>query len=343
MSAHGGSKTTRIERYVHHSGEELEIPVGTVVGARSGPKFGVSSGMHAGEFAGMRAAIRLFQELDPATLRGEVRIIPIMSTRAFFARSTQLSPVDERELHFQPAGRPEGTYSEFQIDCVFNLLRDFDFHVDMHAGEYVQALDPWVAFADPTTNERLRRDTWRLAGSMPVPYLDPRQAEIQDEFSKLDQGLPFALLGAGVANVWTEIGQNGVQDPAEIELQYQSLANALKRFDMIEGEPVEVPPQAILGPRRWSMESLQSGYWQSAVSIGQKVSKGQRVGVLEDLAGNHIKTYTAPEDAVVQYFWTSPAINAERVPHGYPWHRGLIRLSELRPDAHRDPRLELAR
>ncbi len=343
MSSRGGSKTTRIERYVHHSGEELEFPVGTVVGARSGPKFGVSSGMHSGEFAGMRAAIRLWQELDPATLRGEVRIIPIMSTRAFFARSTQLSPVDERELHFQPAGRPEGTYSEFQIDCIFNMLRDLDFHVDMHAGEYVQALDPWVAFADPTTDERLRRDTWRLAGSMPVPYLDPRQAEIQDEFSKLDQGLPFALLREGVANVWTEIGQNGVQDPAEIELQYQCLANALKRFDMIDGEPVEVPPQAILGPRRWSMESLESGYWQSEVSIGQKVRKGQRVGVLEDLAGNHIKTYTAPEDAVVQYFWTSPAINAERVPHGYPWHRGLIRLSELRPDAHLDPRLVLAR
>ena len=342
MNSRAGSKTSRVERYVHHSGEELEIPVGTVVGARSGPKFGISSAMHAGEFAGIHAAIRLFRELDPATLRGEVRIIPIMSTRAFFARSTQLSPVDEREMHFQPVGRPEGTYSEFHIDCVFNLLRDLDLHIDMHAGEYVQALDPWVAFADPT-DERLRRDTWRLAGSMPVPYLDPRQADVQDKFSELAQGLPFALLHAGVANVWTEIGQNGVQDPAEIELQYQSLANALKRFGMIDGEPAPVPPQAILGPRRWSMESLESGYWQSEVSVGQRVSKGQRLGVLEDLAGNHIKTYTAPEDAVVQYFWTSPAINAERVPHGYPWHRGLIRLSELRPDAGRDPRLQLAR
>ena len=341
MNSRGGSKTSRVERYVHHSGEELEIPVGTVVGARSGPKFGISSAMHAGEFAGIHAAIRLFRELDPATLRGEVRIIPIMSTRAFFARSTQLSPVDEREMHFQPVGRPEGTYSEFHIDCVFNLLRDLDLHIDMHAGEYVQALDPWVAFADPT-DERLQRDTWRLAGSMPVPYLDPRQADVQDKFSELAQGLPFALLHAGVANVWTEIGQNGVQDPAEIELQYQSLANALKRFGMIDGEPTPVPPQAILGPRRWSMESLQSGYWQAEVSVGQRVSKGDRLGVLEDLAGNHIKTYMAPEDAVVQYFWTSPAINAERVPHGYPWHRGLIRLSELRPDAHRDPRLQLA-
>ena len=342
MNSRAGSKTSRVERYVHHSGEELEIPVGTVVGARSGPKFGISSAMHAGEFAGIHAAIRLFRELDPATLRGEVCIIPIMSTRAFFARSTQLSPVDEREMHFQPVGRPEGTYSEFHIDCVFNLLRDLDLHIDMHAGEYVQALDPWVAFADPT-DERLRRDTWRLAGSMPVPYLDPRQADVQDKFSELAQGLPFALLHAGVANVWTEIGQNGVQNPAEIELQYQSLANALKRFGMIDGEPAPVPPQAILGPRRWSMESLESGYWQAEVSVGQRVSKGDRLGVLEDLAGNHIKTYTAPEDAVVQYYWTSPAINAERVPHGYPWHRGLIRLSELRPDAGRDPRLQLAR
>ena len=213
----------------------------------------------------------------------------------------------------------------------------------MHAGEYVQALDPWV----PSRNPRRMSGCGGTPGAWPVrcpvPYLDPRQADIQDKFSELDQGLPFALLREGVANVWTEIGQNGVQDPAEIELQYQCLANALKRFDMIDGEPVEVPPQAILGPRRWSMESLESGYWQSEVSIGQKVRKGQRVGVLEDLAGTpHQNVYGAGRRGG-PVFLDQPGDQRRARAARIPLAPRLIRLSELRPDAHRDPRLELAR
>ncbi len=68
MNNSAGSKTSSIERYVHRSGEELEIPVGRVVGARSRPRFGVSAAMHAGEPAGVRAAIRLWRALDPARL-----------------------------------------------------------------------------------------------------------------------------------------------------------------------------------------------------------------------------------------------------------------------------------
>ena len=336
MSNSAGSKISGVERYTHHSGEELEIPVARIVGARSGPRFGVSAAMHAGEPSGVRAALRLWREIDPAQLSGELLIIPIMSTRAFFARSSQLSPVDQRELHFQPAGQPEGNYSEFQIDCVFNLLRDLDFHVDMHAGEYVQSLDPWVAFPESLDSQQ-QRDAWRLAGSFPVPYLDPRSRE------NMPDGLPFALLGEGVVNIWTEIGQNGLQDSEAIESQYQGLMNALQRFDLLEGEAEPVSPKAVVGPRRWMLESEQTGYWRPFVQAGQQVRRGEPLGEMHELNGHPIEVITAPDDSIVQYVWTSPAINADRTPHGYTWHRGLLRLIEVRPDADQDPRPEMAR
>lgn len=298
--------------------------------------------MHAGEFAGVHAAIRLWREINPADLRGEIVIIPVMSTRAFFARSMQLSPVDAHEMHFQPVGHPEATYSTFHIDAVFNLLRDLDVHVDMHGGEYVQSLDPWIAFPEPQ-NDRQKQAAWRLAGSFPVPYLDPRTPDNQDAFSTLSQGLPFALLNADVVNVWTEIGQNGLQDPTAIEMQFQGLVNALVRFDMIDRQPLPVPQQSVVGPRKWSFEATHSGYWQPAIAAGQRVCQGQHLGSIEDLAGNHLESFTAPDDALVQYVWTSPAINVGRAPHGYPWHRGLMRLMEIRSDAHEDPRLQFAR
>ena len=336
MSNSAGSKTSSVERYVHHSGEELEIPVGRVVGAHAGPRFGVSAAMHAGEPAGVRAAIRLWRDLDPARLSGEVLIIPIMSTRAFFARSMQLSPVDQREMHYQPVGNPGGSYSEFQIDCVFNLLRDLDFHVDMHAGEYVQSLHPWVAFMEPQ-DPRQRRDAWRLAGSFPVPHLDPRTPQ------DMPIGLPIALLDAGVVNVWTEIGQNGLQEADAIEMQYRGLTNALHRFGMLDGPSDAVPAQEVVGPRRWTLETEHTGYWRPIVRPGQQVRKGERLGEIRSLDGRPLDVVTAPDDALVQYVWTSPAINADRTPHGYTWHRGLVRLVEIRPAAAEDERLDMAR
>ena len=56
---------------------------------------------------------------------------------------------------------------------------------------------------------------------------------------------------------------------------------------------------------------------------------GALLGTLTDYFGNVIEEYRAPERSMVLYYWSSPAINAERRPHGYDWHSGLVRLSAL--------------
>src|SRR5688572_27930892 len=163
-----GRKTTEVLRFTHASGEELELPVCRIIGARSGPRFGITAGMHAGELVGILTARKVWQHIDPAALRGEVVIIPIMSTRAFFTRTTQISPVDEHEVHHLHPGNPEGSYSEFLVDHVFNILRHVDFHVDLHAGEYLQSLDPWIRVPEPyPANDELLKQVWRLAGCFP--------------------------------------------------------------------------------------------------------------------------------------------------------------------------------
>ena len=321
-----GTKTSGIERYVHDSGEDLEIPVARIVGARAGPRFSVSAGMHAGESSGIHAAIRLWRDIDPADLSGELLIIPIMSMRAFFSRSMQLSPVDGRELHFQAVGRSRGSYSEFHIDCVFNLIRDSDYHVDMHGAEYVQALDPWIAFLEPA-DAKMREAAWLLASSFPVSYLDPRARE------NMPDGLPLGLLEAGVVNVWTEIGLDHRLQRSTSDMQYQGVINALNRLGMLDGEPIDIPDQVVVGPNRWSMTATASGYWRRRVQPGDRVNKGQLLGEVRDLEGHSLEKIVAPANSLVQYVATSPAINAERQPHGYNWHQGLARLVEVRDGA----------
>jgi hypothetical protein len=37
----------------------------------------------------------------------------------------------------------------------------------------------------------------------------------------------------------------------------------------------------------------------------------------------------------VLYYWSSPAINHLRRPHGYAWHSGLVSLASLAEDEER--------
>src|SRR5436309_13092190 len=117
-----GSERT-IVRATHRDGD-IEMPLATITGAREGPTLAVISGMHGGEYTGPLAAMRLIQECNPAELAGRLIVIPVLSTRAFMMRNMQLSPVDEREVHYVWPGNPDGTYSELLVDLVYRTVKD---------------------------------------------------------------------------------------------------------------------------------------------------------------------------------------------------------------------------
>ena len=344
------TKSTTITRF-DVAGEELTIPVARIVGRRSGPRFGVSAGMHGGEMVGTRAALRLLDTIDPDELEGELLILPIISPRAMFEHAIQLSPVDDREVHAQPPGAPGTSYSHFLADRVFQLLKGVDYHVDMHSGECIQPLDPWISVPDGGT-EAVQQATWALASCFPVRYLDARRHRTAsgaltamghpqpDGTVDVGAGLPGALLDAGIPNIWTEIGPNGRQDEESIAMQVHGVYNALRFFGLLPGSPTGIPSQLVVGPRRSRPLAARSGYWRPYIQAGDAVLPGQVLGRLFDLDGELIETYVSELTGVVQYVFSSPAIDALRVPHGNTWHQGLYAIVEVHPSGALDPRLQ---
>ena len=318
-------KTTELVRRLHHSGEELTIPVARIEGARPGPTFAITSGMHAGEYAGVLAAIRLIREIDPAALAGRVIVVPVISTRAFMMRSMQLSPVDEKEVHFQVPGNPGGTYSEYLIDVLYELVREADYLIDMHAGEFAQSLTPWVP-VPLVGSEDMRSRALQIARGFAVPYLDLRtDPEMIPSFARF-------LAERGIANVWTEIGQNGLPDAEAIRLQYEGCVRALCSVGMVSSALPPAPRHRYVGQRHHTVVADRSGIWHPAITVAEIVAEGQVLGELQDYFGNVVERYTAPFAGIVLYYWSSPAINAEWRPHGYNWHSGLVRLGGLPTD-----------
>jgi predicted deacylase len=315
---------TEIVTRRHRAGRTVEIPVATIDGARPGPIFVVMAGMHAGEYAGVLASQKLIRTVDPDRLTGRLIVVPVISTRAFMLRNMQLSPVDQREVHYYVPGTTDASYTEFLVDVLWSVVKEADFLIDMHAGEFAQALMPWVP-VPMIGSKKVQADSMAIAEGFRVEYLERRFAK------ERIPGLAVYLSERGIANVWAEIGRNGLPLPEHIAMQYDGAIAAMQTFKMLPGKPAR-PPHKYIGRRRAMISARRSGVWHAAVKEGQIVEAGQLLGRLHDYFGNVLETYTAPFRGIVLYYWSSPAINHRRKPHGYTWHSGLVSLASLAED-----------
>lgn len=311
----------RVVTRVHSSSELIEIPVARIRGARPGPQFTVMSGMHAGEYSGILAAQKLIKAAKPEDLSGTLLVVPVISTRAFMDRYMQLNPIDQKEVHFIRPGNPDGTYSDMLIDTLFEVVKDSDYLVDSHAGEMAQSLMSWVPVPMWGPDE-LREKSRSLALGFDTKYIEPRY-----DLPSIPP-LCLALLEAGIANIWVECGMNGVPTEADIATHFDGYIAALQTMGMLEGEPAR-PHQETLKGKRSQINADISGVWHPAVKQGDIVEKGQYLGRLTDYFGNTLQEFHSPTRSMVLYYWSNPAINAERKPHGYNWHNGLVSLLDL--------------
>jgi predicted deacylase len=313
-----------VKRWVredHPGGPPIEFPLAEASGSADGPTVAVVAGMHGGEYAGMLAAGKVIQRLEHLEVRGRIIIIPILSIQAAFRRSMQLSPIDEREVHYQWPNR-DGSYSEHLVELLLRTLGKIDALLDLHAGEFAQDLTPHIGVPWITDDDIWKRSL-ELARAFDVPYLSRRA--VRDT----PLALPLLLLEAGVPNIWSEIGHNGLPQAHTVALQYGGVLNALRVAGALAGKPVRFRGR-VIGPKRWSLVGEDYGLWRPAVRSGQHVKTGQLLGELFDVFGARIKEYRSPGNAVVLWVCTSPPIDPARRPHGNNWHSWLMNLVEDR-------------
>ena len=109
----------------------IEIPIVSVKNG-SGPTILFTGGVHGDEYEGQIAVSRLARTLDPATVQGQVIMIPAVNMPAVM-NDTRLSPVDNRDMNRCFPGNPRGTFSEMLAHFLdSNVLPFADVSVDIH-------------------------------------------------------------------------------------------------------------------------------------------------------------------------------------------------------------------
>ncbi len=278
---------------------ELSWPVFEATGARDGPRLCLIAGVHGCEYPPIAAVVRFMRELDISCLSGSIVAVPIVSPTSYTARSPFVVPEDGRNLNRSFPGDLDGSFTDALAYHVFTeFVAPSDLLIDLHAGDMVEALEPFVLYDDSPQ----RQTAELLARAFGFGYV------VCDTTDALTGSTSAAAAAAGIPAVIAEAGGCGLLEHAAVELHVRGLENALRAVGMLPGEPEPPPPDQRLVERFVWVYCRDAGWWRADVGAGDAVAPGDRLGAILDPFGDELETITAPEPGVVLFLTTSPAV-----------------------------------
>ena len=297
-------EVTDIKRYTADFAG-LEVPVIEVTGAAPGPRLSVIAGVHGCEYASMAAARRWANSLQGRALRGTVTVVPVVNVPAFRARSPFIVPEDGKNLNRCFPGSPGGTLAERLAFAVFSrVIADSDALVDMHAGDLVEALEPFAMYDGGPAEA----DARGLATAYGLGYV-LRQAPGPGQ--TVAGSTSAAAAAAGVPAIIAEAGGCGLVEEAAVAAHIRGLDGLLHYLGMSDDRPEAAAVPVYLDSFIWP-RTPSAGWWEPAVRAGEAVRPGQVLGTVSTLDGGAVvETFTAPADGVVLFLTTSPAVAAD--------------------------------
>lgn len=269
-----------------------ELPYAVIRGAADGPTLLLSAGVHGAEYASIEAAYRAM-DVDPATLRGTLVVVPILCPPSFFARTIYVNPVDGKNLNRQFPGDPNGTFSQ-RLAHWFSteFIAAADAYVDLHGGDLIEPLDPFTLFVSGDEGAE------RLARAFGIPTLIASEGFGSTITAAAARGVPAIL---------PEASGQGLRPEAEVDRLARGVTRAMAHLGMRHGEG-EAQDATVLQAFAW-LRAEHDGLWYPTVTAGQRLRTGQAVGTLRSLLGEPLQEAVSPIDGHVLFGVSSLAIN----------------------------------
>lgn len=286
----------------------LDVPVVDLAGAGDGPRLTVLAGVHGCEYAPM-AALRIWlRTMAAREFRGRIVAVPVLNVPAFRARSPFVVPDDGKNLNRCFPGDPAGSLADRLAHATFTqLITGSEALVDMHAGDLVEALEPFALY-DAGPAEARARELATAYGLRYVMRQEPgadRAVAGTTSASAAETGIPAII---------AEAGGCGLVEQSSVAKHIQGLDRVLGLLGMAE-PPSGHDPAAAATPtylRRFLwLRSTSAGWWEPAVRAGDAVTEGQLLGTVSSIDGTETEeTIVAPADGVPLFVTTSPAVDS---------------------------------
>ncbi|MDO4617686.1 MAG: succinylglutamate desuccinylase/aspartoacylase family protein [Lachnospiraceae bacterium] len=272
----------------------MTLPVVIINGAEDGKVFLASAGIHGAEYPGIQACIELAEELDPNRIRGAVILIPVVNLSGFYGRKPYICPADEEQKNLNRVfpGSPDGTNAEkLAYFMTEEIIRQCDFHVDLHSGDMVESLEEFCAVAN-TQDPELRAYITEAAKHTSFSHRIQSGGQ-REVYNRTANGL-------GIPAMLFERGGGGRVVPEEITRNKTDLVSLMQFLEILPGTPIDSSDRQIYYPvHRW-IEAVESGCCYSYVKVGDEIRKGQLLCEIRDPFGNLLQSVTAECDGRVK-------------------------------------------
>ncbi len=291
------------------AGIDVDLPVFLINGSGDGPRLTITAGIHGGEYPCVEAACRLGRELDPSQINGQIVIVPSANPLAFEARSIYVTPVDNKNLNRQFPGNPEGSFTEAWADWLFtNVIVGSDAYIDLHGGDMIEALVPFVAF-DVVGIQAVDARAKRMAEAFGIRYALARKSGGGPSGTTVS-----AAANAGVASLLAEAGGQGVWNERDVEILRSGVLRVMASIGMLPAGVVESADgseaDALEWLEGWSwLRSDSNGLFYPTVKVGELVQEGQGLGRVANVFGETLQNLVAPATGTVLFLVTSLAMN----------------------------------
>jgi hypothetical protein len=197
-----------------------------------------------------------------------------------------------------------GSYTDALTYHLFNdFIAKAEYYIDVHGGDMVEALEPFVIYHGGENNE-----VERLSRELAEYYSLPHIVMTTSGGSWDDSGTAYANSAkVNVPGVIVEVGGVGQLDQLSVDTHLKGLRNVLRHVKCLKGTAVKPSNQQFYRDFFWLL-SPAAGIFYVEVKVGDTIRKGQKVGQVEDYFGNKLADVLSPCDGILLFLTTSPAI-----------------------------------
>ncbi len=245
------------------SGAPLRIAVHEINGASDGPTLGVSALIHGDEITGPEVIRRLCDLIDPARVRGRLRLVPVANPLAFqtLTRGTPLAVEIANLNRVFPADPSLDLPARLAHALQTQFLDEVTHLVDLHAGGTFPIVDYSISLRDLDMalafGQRVVRQVSGYAGTMGA-----------------------LAASQGKSSLVAEIGGGYARDGDYIEMGVRGVLNVMRHLGMLDGRPERPARQTVLTEVA-TLRPGRGGLLYSEIGpqvMGQEVAKGTLLG-----------------------------------------------------------------
>ena len=293
--AAGTSETIELKVSLLANNTPMNLPLHVVHGAQAGPCMFISGVVHGDEIQGVEIVRRILAATELKNISGTLLAVPIVNAFGFLNHSRYMP--DRRDLNREFPGSERGSLASLLADLFFSeVVMRAQYGIDFHTAALHRTNLPQIRIA--TDDKELAVIAEAFA---PPVILTSKLREGSLRKSAQEKGIKVLLYEGGEALRF---------DEAAIEVAVKGTLRMMKSIGMINDAPSTPPHFASVhsSSSTW-LRAPDGGILHSVRRSGDKVGKGEPVGVISDPLGRVQVPVYAEDDGIIIGRTNLPIVN----------------------------------